>query len=77
MAYPVSMVRVVDKLARAANQLRALEKSATQLRERIRLDILNEIAAGATQQDIAHRTGWTRETIRKIQRRAEASRMHD
>jgi hypothetical protein len=63
------MLSVVDQLARDVAQLRALEGRAAQLRNRIRERILVELAAGATQQDIVRRTGWTRETIRKIQRR--------
>lgn len=54
---------------RDAARLRKLEEQADALRERIRIQVREERLAGTPQADLARRTGWSRETIRKIERR--------
>ncbi|MBU8839132.1 MULTISPECIES: hypothetical protein [Mycobacteriaceae] len=59
----------MDELARDAAKLRELEQQVEDLRDSIRVRVRAELRSGTPQVELVKRTGWTRETIRKIERR--------
>ena len=70
LASGVSMLDMDDdELIRDVTKLRRLETQADELRTQIRAQVLAKRNAGVSQADLTRMTGWTRETIRKIERR--------
>lgn len=67
------IIRCVDELAHDATKLRRLEHQAAELRESMRARIRKELLSGTPQVEIVRRTGWSRETIRKIERRGDTN----
>ena len=63
----------MDELERDAAKLRELEKQAADLRASIRARVLAELRSDTPQVELVRRTGWTRETIRKIKQRGGTS----
>lgn len=63
----------MDELARDAAKLRELVQQADDLRKSIRIRVRAELRSGTPQVELVRRTGWTRETIRKIERRGATS----
>lgn len=65
LANPVS-IGLVDDVARDTAKLRELVQQADVLRKSIRARVRAELRSGTPQVELVRRTGWTRETIRKI-----------
>jgi lambda repressor-like predicted transcriptional regulator len=48
---------------------KAAQEAVKAARDRLRAEIIRELDAGVKQADLARRTGYTRETLRRIARR--------
>lgn len=61
----------MDELAKAAGKHRRAVERADESRDLLRREILNALASGVSQAEIARVTGYTRERLRQIARESE------
>ena len=60
-------------LDRAAQRYRDAEEAFDDARRELQAEAVRALKAGAKQVDVVHKTGWTREYLRRLKQKAEAS----
>lgn len=60
-------------LDRAAQRYRDAEEALDAARDKLQAEAVRALQAGVRQVDVVHKTGWTREYLRRLRQKAEVA----
>ena len=63
----------IAALDRAAQRYRTAEEALEDARTELQAEAVRALQAGVRQVDVVHKTGWTREYLRRLKQKAETN----